>query len=59
MKAFGTILGGVIVFVAVSAIIINVITGTDTGSTLLQALLNLIIAAGILFAAFKLLSGKD
>lgn len=59
MKAFGTILGGVIVFVAVSAIIDNVITGTDTGSVLLQSLLTLIVAAGILFGAFKLLTSEE
>jgi len=57
MKAFGVILGGVIVFVAVSALVTTQITGTDTGSVLLKSLLGLIVAAGVLFSAFKLLTG--
>jgi len=58
MKAFGVILGGVIVFVAVSALVTTQITGTDTGSVLLKSLLGLIVAAGVLFSAFKLLTSS-
>jgi len=59
MKAFGVILGGVIVFVAVSALVTTQITGTDTGSVLLKSLLGLIVAAGVLFSAFKLLTSSS
>ena len=39
---------GVVAFVVIDSLLTNIITGTDTGSVILQNLLRVIVAASIL-----------
>jgi len=43
-----TVVIGVVAFVVIDSLITNIITGTDTGSVILQNLLRVIVAASIL-----------
>jgi hypothetical protein len=58
--AFKNILIGVCVFAAVNAVLgSTIMTGTDAGTVLIKSLLSLVVAFGVIFAAFKILgSGK-
>ncbi len=46
-------IGGVIAFAVIYAVQTAIITGTDTGSMLLKALLTLVVAAGIIWLIVK------
>ena len=57
IKGLVTVMVGAIAFVIIDQVVTSIITGTDTGSTLLQNLLRLIVAAGILIAVVRNLGG--
>jgi hypothetical protein len=58
IAGFKNILTGICVFAGVNVILgSTVMTGTDAGTTLLKALLGLIVAFGVLIAAFALFGG--
>ncbi|KKL24516.1 hypothetical protein LCGC14_2414550 [marine sediment metagenome] len=44
---------GVVAFVVVDALVVNIITGTDTGSVLLQNILRVVVAAAIIIGVVK------
>ena len=48
VRGLVTVVIGVVAFVVIDSLIINIITGTDTGSVILQNLLRVIVAASIL-----------
>lgn len=50
------IMVGVVIFVAVQQLIDTLITGTDTGSVLIQALLLLVIGIAVIIGVFKAIS---
>jgi hypothetical protein len=59
IAAFKNILMGIVVFAAVNAILgSTIMTGTDAGTTLIKALLSLVVAFGVIFASFKLFGAK-
>jgi len=51
VRGLVTVVIGVIAFVVIENLVSNVITGTDTGSTILQNLLLIIVAAMIMIGA--------
>ena len=53
-----TVVIGAIAFVIIDKLISAIITGTDTGSTIIQDLLRLVVAAGILIGVVRNLGGK-
>lgn len=58
-KALMFVAMGLVVFIMADQLITTLITGTDTGSTLIQNLVALSIAIGIVVGALKIfLSGK-
>ena len=48
VRGLVTVVIGVVAFVVIDSLISNIITGTDTGSLILQNLLRVIVAAAIL-----------
>lgn len=48
VRGLVTVVIGVVAFVVIDSLITNIITGTDTGSLILQNLLRVIVAAAIL-----------
>lgn len=48
VRGLVTVVIGVVAFVVIDSLITNIITGTDTGSVILQNLLRVIVAASIL-----------
>lgn len=54
--ALKSIMIGVVVFVVVQQLIVTLITGTDTGSVLLQSILLLVIGVAIIIGVFKTIS---
>lgn len=48
VRGLVTVVIGVVAFVVIDSLIRNIITGTDTGSVILQNLLRVIVAAAIL-----------
>jgi uncharacterized protein YqhQ len=48
VRGLVTVVIGVVAFVVIDSLITNIITGTDTGSFILQNLLRVIVAAAIL-----------
>lgn len=48
IRGLVTVVIGVVAFVVIDSLITNIITGTDTGSVILQNLLRVIVAAAIL-----------
>lgn len=42
---------GLVVFIMVQALVSNLITGTDTGSVIIQNILSLAVAIGVVLAA--------
>lgn len=48
VRGLVTVVIGVIAFVVVDSLLTNIITGTDTGSTILTNLLRVIVASAIL-----------
>jgi hypothetical protein len=50
---------GIVAFVLVNAVLAStVMTGTDVGTTLLKALLGLVVAFAVIIGAFQLFKGK-
>jgi len=54
-KSLGVLITGGVVFIVMDAFISNVITGTDTGSVILQTVLLLVLAAVIIVGVVKML----
>ena len=51
---------GLVVFIMVDALVTNLITGGDTGSVIIQNILSLAVAIGVVIMAFTtFLKGKD
>ena len=48
VRGLVTVVIGVVAFVVIDSLITNIITGTDTGSVIIQNLLRVIVAASIL-----------
>jgi uncharacterized protein YqhQ len=48
VRGLVTVVIGVVAFVVIDSLITNIITGTDTGSVIIQNLLRVIVAAAIL-----------
>ena len=48
VRGLVTVVIGVVAFVVIDSLISNIITGTDTGSVIIQNLLRVIVAASIL-----------
>jgi archaellum biogenesis protein FlaJ (TadC family) len=47
-----------VAFVVIDSLITNIITGTDTGSTIIQSLLRVIVAAAILIGVVMSIGRK-
>lgn len=58
IRGLVTVVIGVIAFVVIDSLISNLITGTDTGSIILQNLLRVIVAAAILIGVVMSLGRK-
>jgi uncharacterized protein YqhQ len=58
VRGLVTVVIGVVAFVVIDSLITNIITGTDTGSVILQNLLRVIVAASILIGVVMSI-GKD
>jgi len=54
-RSLGVMITGGVVFIVMDAFITNVITGTDTGSVILQTVLLLVLAAVIIVGVVKML----
>ena len=54
-KSLGVLITGGVVFIVMDSFITNVITGTDTGSVIIQTVLLLVLAAVIIVGVVKLL----
>ena len=48
VRGLVTVVVGIVAFIVIDTLITSVITGTDTGSVIIQGLLRIIVAAGIL-----------
>ena len=48
VRGLVTVVIGVVAFVVIDSLVANIITGTDTGSVIIQNLLRVIVAASIL-----------
>lgn len=57
-KGFAEILGALVVFVGVVYVVTQVITGTDVGSTVIKALLGLVVAFGVIMVALRTFMSK-
>jgi len=58
VRGLVTVVIGVVAFVVIDSLIANIITGTDTGSVILQNLLRVIVAAGILIGVVMSIGRK-
>ena len=58
VRGLVTVVIGVVAFVVIDTLISSIITGTDTGSVILQNLLRVIVAAAILIGVVMSI-GKD
>ncbi len=58
VRGLVTVVIGVVAFVVIDSLITNIITGTDTGSVILQNLLRVIVAAAILIGVVKSIGGS-
>ena len=58
VRGLVTVVIGVVAFVVIDSLITNIITGTDTGSIILQNLLRVIVAAAILIGVVMSIGGK-
>ena len=58
VRGLVTVVIGVVAFVVIDTLISSIITGTDTGSVILQNLLRVIVAASILIGVVMSI-GKD
>lgn len=57
VRGLVTVVVGVVAFVVIDSLISNIITGTDTGSVILQNLLRVIVAASILIGVVMSIGG--
>jgi len=58
VRGLVTVVIGVVAFVVIDSLITNIITGTDTGSVILQNLLRVIVAASILIGVVMSIGRK-
>ena len=58
IRGLVTVVIGVVAFVVIDSLITNIITGTDTGSVILQNLLRVIVAAAILIGVVMSIGRK-
>lgn len=58
VRGLVTVVIGVVAFVVIDSLIINIITGTDTGSVILQNLLRVVVAAAILIGVVMSIGRK-
>ena len=58
VRGLVTVVIGVVAFVVIDSLITNIITGTDTGSVILQNLLRVIVAAAILIGVVMSIGRK-
>ncbi len=58
VRGLVTVVIGVVAFVVIDSLIENIITGTDTGSVILQNLLRVIVAAAILIGVVMSIGRK-
>jgi len=58
VRGLVTVVIGVVAFVVIDSLITNIITGTDTGSVILQNLLRVIVAASILIGVVMSIGSK-
>lgn len=58
VRGLVTVVIGVVAFVVIDSLITNIITGTDTGSVILQNLLRVIVAASILIGVVMAIGRK-
>ena len=59
VRGLVTVVIGVVAFVVIDSLITNIITGTDTGSVILQNLLRVIVAASILIGVVMSIGKGD
>lgn len=59
VRGLVTVVIGVVAFVVIDSLITNIITGTDTGSVILQNLLRVIVAASILIGVVMAIGRKS
>ena len=58
VRGLVTVVIGVVAFVVIDTLITKVITGTDTGSVIIQNLLRVIVAASILIGVVMAIGRK-
>jgi uncharacterized protein YqhQ len=58
VRGLVTVVIGVVAFVVIDSLISNIITGTDTGSLIIQNLLRVIVAAAILIGVVTSIGRK-
>ena len=58
VRGLVTVVIGVVAFVVIDTLISSIITGTDTGSVIIQNLLRVIVAASILIGVVMSIGGK-
>ena len=52
-KGLGAVIIGLITFIVVQQLVAALVTGTDTGSTIIQNILALAVAVGVVYGAFN------
>lgn len=57
VRGLVTVVVGIVAFVVIDSLITNIITGTDTGSVIIQNLLRVIVAAAILIGVVMSIGG--
>ena len=57
VRGLGTVVIGVVAYVVIDNLITSIITGTDTGSVLIQSLLRIIVASAIIIGVVKGMGG--
>ena len=55
VKALITVAVGLVTFIVVGELVTTLVTGTDTGAVLIQNLLGLAVAVGVVIAALTIL----
>ena len=58
VRGLVTVVIGVVAFVVIDSLVTNIITGTDTGSVIIQSLLRVIVAAAILIGVVMSIGRK-
>ena len=52
-KGLGGVIIGLVTFIVVQQLVAALVTGTDTGSTIIQNILALAVAVGVVYSAFQ------